>query len=629
MRTFEKNKEIFDLISESIPEGIIVVNEAREIVSANTYASYLFGYEPGELLGNSLDILIPDSYRKSHRTHVSNFYKNQEKRRMAEGRHLFGLRKNREKFPIEVGLNPYSMGDGNYVLALIIDITERKKIEENQKMKTAAIDAALNGIVITDARQEDNPIIYHNPAFENITGYSAKEISDRNCRFLQGNDHDQEGIREMGNAIKNGKNCRVQVRNYKKDGTMFWNEVSINPIRDKEGKIIHFAGILNDITQRKISEQEIGHLAKIFDESLNEIYVFNAETLRFIKVNHGALKKTGYTMKEFKKLTPLNLKPEFTEVQFRKLIAPILHNNKKKLEFETLHRHKDGTTYPVEVHMQSSVIGNRNMMVAIILDISDKKNYTQKLERTVEKRTEELKIALEKEKELNDLKTKFLSMVSHEFKTPLSGILTSATLIGKYSKEEQQDKRDKHLKTIMGGVYQLTNILNDFLSIERIEKGKETYLLSDFSLSKMVNEVVYNANMILKNGQHINYPDNIEDVTVHQDERITSLTLTNLLHNAIKYSPEDTEIDVKFEITKHKMIFHIKDQGIGIPEKDIKHIFERYFRSENVLLTQGTGIGLNIVKAHLENLGGQIYFKTKENVGSTFTVELPLKVTSR
>jgi signal transduction histidine kinase len=145
----------------------------------------------------------------------------------------------------------------------------------------------------------------------------------------------------------------------------------------------------------------------------------------------------------------------------------------------------------------------------------------------------------------------------------------------------------------------------------------------------MVNEVVYNANMILKNGQHINYPDNIEDVTVHQDERITSLTLTNLLHNAIKYSPEDTEIDVKFEITKHKMIFHIKDQGIGIPEKDVKHIFERYFRSENVLLTQGTGIGLNIVKAHLENLGGQIYFKTKENVGSTFTVELPLKVTSR
>ena len=225
---------------------------------------------------------------------------------------------------------------------------------------------------------------------------------------------------------------------------------------------------------------------------------------------------------------------------------------------------------------------------------------------------------------MNELKSKFLSLVSHEFKTPLSGILNAATLVGKYQREDQQDKREKHLKTIMGGVQHLTNILDDFLSIERMEKGKEVYYLTDFSLSKLVNEVVYNANMLLKNGQHINYPNNIEDVTIHQDQRIVALTLTNLLHNAIKYSPEDTEIDLKVELSNNKITFHIKDEGIGISKKEHKHIFDRYFRSENVLLTQGTGIGLNIVKTHLENLGGRIYFESVENQGSTFVVELPI-----
>ncbi|MGB5428608.1 sensor histidine kinase, partial [Eudoraea sp.] len=145
-----------------------------------------------------------------------------------------------------------------------------------------------------------------------------------------------------------------------------------------------------------------------------------------------------------------------------------------------------------------------------------------------------------------------------------------------------------------------------------------------FSLSKVVNEVIYNANMLLKTGQKINYPLNIEDLTIHQDEKIISLALTNLLHNAIKYSPEETEIDLEIEINEDNIRFHVIDKGIGIPKEDQKHIFNLYFRADNVLLTQGTGIGLNIVKSHVENLGGNISFKSVENKGSKFTVELPL-----
>jgi signal transduction histidine kinase len=129
--------------------------------------------------------------------------------------------------------------------------------------------------------------------------------------------------------------------------------------------------------------------------------------------------------------------------------------------------------------------------------------------------------------------------------------------------------------------------------------------------------------MLLKTGQKINYPMNIEDVTIHQDEKVISLVLTNLLHNAIKYSPEETEIDIKIDIAENAISLSVSDRGIGIPKKDQKNIFERYFRADNVLLTQGTGIGLNIVKSHVENLGGDISFKSVENKGSTFTVTLP------
>jgi signal transduction histidine kinase len=235
-----------------------------------------------------------------------------------------------------------------------------------------------------------------------------------------------------------------------------------------------------------------------------------------------------------------------------------------------------------------------------------------------------MKLALQRERELSELKTKFLSLVSHEFKTPLSGILTSATLVGKYKEAADQERRDKHLTTIIGEVRHLNSILTDFLSIERLEKGKEIYNFTKFSLSKVVNEVVYNANMLLKNGQQIKYPRNIDEVVIYQDEKIVTLILTNLLYNSIKYSPEDSEIDITFEVERDGMVLKIKDYGIGIPIKDQKHIFERYFRAENALLNQGTGIGLNIIKDHIKNLDGKISFESKENQGTIFTVELPI-----
>jgi PAS domain S-box-containing protein len=318
---------------------------------------------------------------------------------------------------------------------------------------------------------------------------------------------------------------------------------------------------------------------------------------------------------------------------------------------------KNGNVFPLEAGLNPFEIYGKTFVMALVIDISVRKQQeeeiyklNEELEKKVKERTKELsktvnelkvvnieldeenqkrieaenqiKDALKKEKELNELKTKFLSLVSHEFKTPLSGILTSTMLLGKYKLAEQQEKRDKHLETITNKVHYLNNILNDFLSVEKLETGKINYNFQTFKLSKVVDEVIYNANMLLKGGQRIKYPEDIGELSLTQDEKTIELALSNLVNNAIKYSPENTEININIHQDKEYTNFKIIDKGIGIPKADQKNIFNRYFRAENALLTQGTGIGLNIIKSHLENLGGTITFESEENIGSTFTMKI-------
>lgn len=302
----------------------------------------------------------------------------------------------------------------------------------------------------------------------------------------------------------------------------------------------------------------------------------------------------------------------------------MIHDNKRKMGIgvEVYGIKKNAKIFPIELGLNPFKVNNNNYVMAILVDITERRIYTETLENTVEERTRQLREALKKERDLNDLKTKFLSLVSHEFKTPLSGIQSSAILLEKYHLSEHQEKREKHIRTIFNEVQSLNNIIDDFLSIEKLEAGKVKYNFKTFRLSKILNEVIYEANMVLKEGQRIKYPENIEGITMHQDEKILKLTLSNLINNAIKYSPENSSIEIEIKQDREFTFLTVKDFGIGIPKKDQENIFSRYFRAGNVTLIQGTGIGLNIAKGHVENLGGTIYFESEENKGSNFTVKL-------
>ena len=233
----------------------------------------------------------------------------------------------------------------------------------------------------------------------------------------------------------------------------------------------------------------------------------------------------------------------------------------------------------------------------------------------------EILISLEKEKELNEMKSKFVSIASHEFRTPLSTILTSVSLINKYQDNSLLDKRTKHIERIKGSVKNLTDILNDFLSLEKLEAGKVETRFEDTNFHHYCEEITEEMQSVAKVGQEIifNY---IGNQVAYIDKTLMRHILVNLLNNAIKYSPENSKID--FEVTNDSSIhIKIKDYGIGIPKEDQQHLFERFFRAGNVTAIQGTGLGLNIVQRYIHKLNGTITLTSIENEGSTFNITLP------
>ncbi len=307
---------------------------------------------------------------------------------------------------------------------------------------------------------------------------------------------------------------------------------------------------------------------------------------------------------------------------------------------------KDGTEFPVEISLGHFETSESKYVIAFISDITKRqeseeeiKKLNASLEEKVAIRTEELQNtlielqaskdnltkSLEKEKEVNDLKSRFVSMASHEFRTPLSTILSSISLLAKYETTEDQPKRDKHIDRIKSSVKTLTDILNEFLSLGKIEEGKVEVNFESFDLSEFINGVMNEMNVLLKNGQELMHDHN-GNALCNSDASLLKNVLINLVSNAIKFSPENVIIKIQTEIEEDKVEIKIIDKGIGIPENDQVHLFERFFRATNVTNIQGTGLGLHIVGRYVDLLNGKISYESQLENGSIFCIELPNKL---
>jgi signal transduction histidine kinase len=320
---------------------------------------------------------------------------------------------------------------------------------------------------------------------------------------------------------------------------------------------------------------------------------------------------------------------------------------------------KDGTEFPVEISLSFTKVKRQLLVMAFISDISQRKKaedavkrseeqllvYAGELEKKVDARTqalnhtvlkleeevrerkkaeEEVRKAFEKERELNELKSKFVSIASHEFRTPLSAVMSSASLINQYIEKGDIGKVVKHTTRIKSSVTHLTAILNDFLSLGKLEEGKVEVNKVPIVVSDFLQEVREELLETLKPGQQIEVACETAVDAFHSDVRILRNIFFNLISNASKYSDADKKIYITCFQKENVVTFRIRDEGIGIPEEDFKHLFDRFFRASNAGNTQGTGLGLNIVKRYTDMLGGSASFESKYGKGSTFSIAIPI-----
>ncbi|MCF0062610.1 PAS domain-containing sensor histidine kinase [Dyadobacter sp. CY107] len=310
----------------------------------------------------------------------------------------------------------------------------------------------------------------------------------------------------------------------------------------------------------------------------------------------------------------------------------------------------DGSEFPVEVSLSPFQTSDGEFVVSFVIDITERKKQENRireanleiqklnaeLEERVEQRTRELaeavkKVedsqeevirALKKEKELNNMKSQFVTIASHEFRTPLATILSSASLIGRYGTTEEEEKRQKHVKRIKSAVTNLTEILNDFLSIGKLEEGRVHSIPVQVELEDFCKNLIDEIQGLCKEKQqiHLQYTGNTE---VWLDKQLLRNILFNLLSNGIKYSDAGKEITLKINAEADHVDMAVHDEGIGIPEKDQPNVFDRFFRAHNAGATQGTGLGLNIVKDYVTLMGGNVTFSSETGKGTTFFVYLP------
>ena len=315
---------------------------------------------------------------------------------------------------------------------------------------------------------------------------------------------------------------------------------------------------------------------------------------------------------------------------------------------------KDKSVFPIEISLSHYTSQGEMFVIAFIIDITERLNFqedlqavnkqlltlNENLERKVKERTlvlqeamndleksqTELREGLVKEKELHEMKSRFVTMASHEFRTPLTTILSSVSLISKYLQEEEQDHRDKHIQRIKNSVFSLTEILNDVLSLGKLDEGKVAAQLEEINLCEILQAVVNDMDLILKPNQKIEVSCQ-KNQKVKADIILLQRVFVNLLSNAIKFSFDETNIsvEVKHNTELNEVQVDISNQGIGIPEEEHDKLFDRFYRANNASNVQGTGLGLSIVKRCLELMNASVSFTSIENSTTTFTIHIPVE----
>lgn len=382
-------------------------------------------------------------------------------------------------------------------LASLRDVTERKQAQAAIMLRNRAIEASASGIMIIQAGGVTRPLMYVNPAFEVITGYKTQDVIGRDAHFLYECNPDMTVNQTLDNALREGYEAACVVQCVRKDGSEYWSELRLSPIRDDNGTLTHIVGVQHDITDRKYLEAE------------------QIETAR-------------------------------------------------------------------------------------------------------------IRASLDKERELRELKDRFLSMMSHELRTPLALIRLSHDMLHQYGRIAPEEERQQYLDSIRAQVEHLTEMINDVMTVSRAERMVEDFSPEIIDLITFCRDIVEEFQLSYSKTHRIVFECEARIVRASVDRRLLRQALTNLLGNAIKYSSEGSPILIRLDVDGRSAVIGIVDRGIGISDEDRTRLFEPFHRGHNVELIPGTGLGLAIVEQAVRAHGGSVQVESALGQGSTFRVSIPM-----
>lgn len=501
-------------------------------------------------------------------------------------------------------------------------MTKNFKNIPNQLVLATVLESTNTGVVITDNLLPDNPIIYCNPAFEELSGYPRDEIIGHNCRFLQGKDRDQAERHKIRHAIDHGESCVVELRNYTKEGKLFYNELYLSAVKDDNGKITHFVGVQNDITSRKKAEQALEfnraeteqkvqdrtRMLKESEEYLSSIIETIRESLVvldrdyvILDVNSHFLNTFKVTINDTKGKTLYELgNGQWDIPELKKMMTEILPTNNPVLDYEVEHEfpHIGKKTMLLNAHRVEFEGQFKDRILLAIEDITDRKAIEQR-------------------------KDDFLSIASHELKTPLTTIVGFMQLMSRLMPENANPKFVSAFDKTGLHVNRLNQLLSELLDMSKIQTGNIELHKDLFDFDKMIKETV--DGLLAATPSTKITVEGATGITLFGDESHIIQVLINLISNAIKYSPDSEEVNVHLSKVSNFVKVSVTDKGMGIHPDELKKIFGRFYRVSSTQKSfPGMGIGLYICEQIVKNHGGTLWAESKLGEGSTFSFTLPM-----
>ncbi len=613
-----ESEEKFRLLLDAAPVATIISDPAGRITLVNGQAESLFGYRRSELTGQLVEVLVPDYTSASHLNNRMTYLATPRVRPMGLGLELYAKCKGGREVPVEIELSYINTRDGTMVMSFIMDITERKRIaaelEQQRSFLRNVIDVSPSMIFVKDY---DGRFVLVNPSVAaiyntTIDALIGKTDADFNPILKEVDDF----LAADRLVITSGEIRFIEEPITNFTGKTHWLRTTKVPIVSADGKSKYVLGVSTDITERKEAEEALQaseeKYRSLVETMRGGLAVFDPE-FRMTFVNDRFCELVGYARAEVIGQLPLH----FVDAADLPLVHSHLERRQRaeSTTYEIPIRHKDG--HQIYLLMSGSPLldqqGKYNGSIVVATDI------------TIQKQAEAtLRQALAKEKELGELKTRFVSMASHEFRTPLATILAVVETLSIYRHKLSAEQIDKRFDKIKDQVGHLKDIMEDVLMLARMQARHVEFNPVPLDLAALLRSVLDEFQSQAESKHQLEY---IVDEELHEillDRKLMRQLISNLVSNAIKYSPAETVVRIQLAYGDAEVILTVSDQGIGIPEADLPHLFEPFHRAANVGTISGTGLGLVITREAVELHGGTITVESQQGVGTTFHVRIPI-----